>query len=176
MLGRDHLVLLVDGAVLVLDFGFQVLDFLLLLGDDRPEAGHQFLVLGIVLREALQLAQFPLDVGDAVLDHLHLVQPRGPLLQVRAENGRRAGDLGQLLEDVVHGSRLLDIAVARRFGADFQIIVGIDNGVVFFLGNRGPLGELTGGRQGRRNEDYRESSHRKFVFSNRMVVSLRSER
>ena len=149
---------------------------LFFLGDDRLETGDQLFVLGVILRETLELAQFPLDVGDAVLDHLHLVQARGPLLHVGTEDGCRTGDLGQLLEDVVHGRSLLNIAVTRRFGADFQIVVSIDDGVVFFLGDGGPVLEIAGSHQRRRHEDYRESSHRKFVFSNRMVVSLRSER
>ena len=176
MLGRNHLVLLVDGAVLVLDLGLQVLDLLLLFGDDRLEAGDQLLVLGVVLGEALQLAQLPFDIGNAVFNHLHLVQACGPLFQVGAEDGCRTGNLGQFLQDVVHGRSLFDIAVARRFGTDFQFVVGIDDGIVIFFRDRGSRMEFTGGRQNRRHEDYRESSHRKFVFSNRMVVSLRSER
>ena len=134
---------------MVRSFSTKAFDLLFLLGDDGFEAGHHFPVLRIVAGKLLQPVQFSLDVLDAALDHLHLVQAGGSLFQVGPQDGGGTGDQGEFLQDVVHGGGLLDIAVARHFRAGLEVFVGLDHGVVILFGDGLAPGdeEITGGGQ-----------------------------
>ena len=165
--------LLGDGGVALGNLGLEVFDFRLFLGDDLLEACDHAAKLPVALCSFFQFIQLVFDVVQAVFDLLHLGHLGRAALHVGAKDYRTAADLGQFLEDVVHGLGLLGIFFPDGGRAGLQVFIFFHEGVVVLAGYE--VGVFTGGHQGdgqHCRKDYFESSHRDPPFSKLMVVFL----